>query len=118
MEINQEKEFHYHLEAIVERLKVLDNVISFLFEEVPVIIDGQTVMRKRDILTDGEKICVNQERASMREHRDWLFGNMAFKDVRKYRVSQEIENKIQKCLTVIYLTGWEKNVNEIEIDKN
>ncbi|WP_264520360.1 hypothetical protein [Flavobacterium sp. N1994] len=117
MAIKKEREFHYHLEAVVERLKLLDNVISFLFEEIPVNIDGEIVMRKRDILTDGEKICVNQERASMREYREYIFGNMAFKDVRKYLVSQEIEDKIQKILTVIILTGWEKQINEIDINE-
>lgn len=116
MAINQDENFHYHLEAIVERLKVLDNVISFLYEEIPVIINGKKEMRKRDILTDGEKICVNQERASMREYRDYLFGNMEFKNVRIYRVTPTIEAKIKECLIIIKNTDWTKNINEININ--
>ncbi len=110
------KEPHYHLEYAVERLKLLDNVISFLYEEIPVTIDGNTVMRKRTILTDGEKICVNQERASLREYRDYLFGKMEFKYVRFSNVSPEVEKKIQQCLTIIQNTGWQKKINEIDIN--
>lgn len=91
---------------VQQRLNFLDTINSFLFEEIPVEIKGITQYRKRDILTDGEKICISQERASLRDFISHKNGEINEKQVRNYKVSQKIEDKISACVIIIKQTNW------------
>ncbi len=53
---------------------------------------------KTAIFTAGEIICINQERASLFELRDYNSGLRELKDCRKYKVSATIDRKINQCL--------------------
>ena len=88
------------------RLNFLDTINSFLFEDLPVEIKGVTQYRKRDILSDGEKICISQERASLRDFISHKNGEINEKQVRNYKVSQKIEDKINACVIIIKQTNW------------
>jgi hypothetical protein len=88
------------------RLDFLNIINSFLFEDIPVIIRDQTQYRKRDILTDGEKICISQERASLRDFISYKNREIDKHQVRQYRVSEKIEGKIAACVIIIKQTNW------------
>ncbi|SCY94331.1 hypothetical protein [Flavobacterium caeni] len=103
------------LDQVVDRLEALDLIISFLFQEIEVTVLGEKVWRKRDILTDGEKICVNQERASLREYRDFLLGLINESDVRVYKVPDTIEKKLKECENLIHELKYKRRINDIEI---
>lgn len=104
------------IDQVVERLATLDSINSFLFEDVQVEISGQMVTRKRDILTPGEKICLSQERACLREYRDFLLGNLDEKHVRYYIVPLPIEMKLWQCLKLMKSTNWTRKVEQIEVN--
>ncbi|MRX40379.1 hypothetical protein GJU43_13915 [Flavobacterium sp. LC2016-23] len=91
------------------RLDFLDIINSFLFEEIPVKIKDETQYRKRDILTDGEKICLSQERASIRDFLAYKHGEIDKNQVRQYQVSEKIELKIKTCVIIIKQTNWLEN---------
>ncbi|WP_167498048.1 hypothetical protein [Flavobacterium resistens] len=93
---------------VQNRLNFLDVINSFLFEDIPVEIKGVTLYRKRNILTDGEKICISQERASLRDFISHKNGEINEKQVRNYKVSQKIEDKINACVIIIKQTNWHK----------
>lgn len=95
-------------QEVQTRLDFLDIINSFLFEDVPIQIKGMTQYRKRDILTDGEKICVSQERASLRDFLSYKRGEINEKQVRNYKVSDKIEEKISTCVIIIKQTNWLK----------
>ncbi|MDA6068667.1 hypothetical protein NJT12_03450 [Flavobacterium sp. AC] len=88
------------------RLEFLDVINSFLFEDIPVLIKDETKYRKRDILTDGEKICLSQERAAIRDFISYKNGEIDKKQVRQYKVSEKIEGKINACVIIIKQTNW------------
>lgn len=90
------------------RLDFLDIINSFLFEDIPVIIRTETQYRKRDILTDGEKICLSQERAAIRDFLSYKRGEIDKNQVRQYKVSEKIEGKIATCVIIIKQTSWLK----------
>lgn len=90
------------------RLDFLDIINSFLFEDVPVKIKGEIQYRKRGILTDGEKICLSQERAAIRDFLSYKKGEIDKKQVRNYKVSDKIEDKINTCVIIIKQTNWLK----------
>lgn len=90
----------------LNRLEFLDIINSFLYEEIPVKINDVTQYRKRDILTDGEKICVSQERGAIRDFLSYKKGEIDKRQVRHYKVSEKIENKIEYCVMIIKETGW------------
>ena len=108
-------QLHGDIENVASRLEMLDSIVSFLFEDIEVNIDGSTVTRKRDILSVGEKICLNQERASLREYRDHLLGKMNLEYVRFYKVSTAIEKKFFDCVITMEAMNWTKKINEIEV---
>lgn len=66
---------------IDERLEILKTIIKY--SKV-----------KTAIFTAGEIICINQERASLFELRDYNNGLRELKDCRQYKVSDKIEKKI------------------------
>lgn len=105
-----------NLDQVVDRLEALDLIISFLFQEIEVTVDGEKVWRKRDILSDGEKICVNQERACLREYRDFLLGLINESDVRAYKVPESIEKKLKECANLIHELKYKRRINDIEIN--
>lgn len=90
------------------RLDFLNVINSFLFEDIPVIIREETKYRKRDILTDGEKICLSQERASLRDFISYKNREIDKHQVRQYKVSEKIEAKIATCVIIIKQTNWLK----------
>ncbi|CAD0004416.1 hypothetical protein [Flavobacterium chungangense] len=90
------------------RLDFLDIINSFLFEDVPVKIKGEIQYRKREILKDGEKICISQERAAIRDFLSYKKGEIDKKQVRNYKVSDKIEDKINTCVIIIKQTNWLK----------
>ena len=104
------------LDQVVNRLELLDNIITFLFKEIEVTVDGEKVWRKRDIITDGEKICVNQERACLRDYRDFLLGYRSEEDVRFYKVSDIVEKKLQKCISTMKDLKWYRRIEDIEVN--
>lgn len=101
------------LEKVLDRLKQLGKIISHQFEEID--IDNPTKVNPQ-FFTAGEKTCINQERRSLREVKDYLNGKIAQVDIRFYKVSPQIEKKIQSCLEHINNTGWKQNINNIEIN--
>ncbi len=88
------------------RLDFLNIINSFLFEDVPVKVKNETQYRKRNILTDGEKICVSQERAAIRDFLSYRKGEIDKNQVRQYTVSAKIEEKIDTCVIIIKQTNW------------
>lgn len=90
------------------RLDFLDIINSFLFEDIPVKIKNEIQFRKRDILTDGEKICMSQERAALRDFINFKNGEIDKNQVRQYKVSEKIEGKINTCVIIIKQTNWLK----------
>lgn len=101
------------LEKVISRLELLGKVISHQFQEVD--IDNPTKVNPQ-FFTSGEKTCINQERRSLREVKDYFNGNIAKVDIRFYNVSPAIEKKIQSCIEHITNTGWKQNINNIEIN--
>lgn len=88
------------------RLEFLDIINSFLFEDIPVKINDEIQYRKRDILTDGEKICLSQERGAIRDFISFKKGEIDKTQVRQYKVSEKIEYKINTCVIIIKQTNW------------
>lgn len=88
------------------RLEFLDIINSFLFEDVPVKINDETQYKKREILTDGEKICVSQERGALRDFLSYKRGEIDKRQVRQYQVSEKVETKIKACVLIIKQTDW------------
>ena len=56
---------------------------------------------KTAIFTTGEIICINQERASLFELRDYNSGLRELKDCRQYKVSAKIDKNIDQCISDI-----------------
>lgn len=88
------------------RLDFLDIINSFLFEDIPVTIKDEIQFRKRDILSDGEKICLSQERGAIRDFLSYRRGEIDKNQVRQYKVSEKIEAKIATCVIIIKQTNW------------
>lgn len=103
------------LDQVVDRLAMLDAIISFLFQEITIVVDGEKLHRKRAILTDGEKICVNQERACLREYRDFLLGQRSEDHVRYYTVSGKIERKFVACIAIMKASDFKRSTDDIEV---
>jgi hypothetical protein len=101
------------LEKITDRLQVLAIVIAHQFQEVD--IDNPTKVNVQ-FFTPGEKTCINQERRSLREVKEYFNGNLDKSQIRFYKVSDLIEKKINSCLDHINKTGWKHNINNIEIN--
>lgn len=101
------------IEKITDRLHLLGLVISHQFQEV-----GEDNPTKVNVqfFTSGEKTCINQERRSLREVKEYFNGNIAKADIRWFKVSEVIEKKINSCLDHIHKTGWKQNINNIEIN--
>jgi len=102
------------LDKVVGRLQVLDTVVSHQFEEIG--NDNPTKVNAQ-FFTAGEKICINQERASLRTIKNYWNNamNTSVDDIVFYRVSEGIEKKIQSCLKHIATTGWQRNINHINV---
>lgn len=94
------------------RLDFLDIINSFLFEDIKVMIKDELQYRKRDILTDGEKICLSQERAAIRDFISFKNGEIDKNKVRQYKVSEKIEGKIDACVIIIKQTNWLKTLKK------
>lgn len=101
------------LETITMRLEALGKVISHQFQEVDV--DNPTKLNIQ-FFTAGEKTCINQERRSLREVKEFYNGTRTNEEISFYKVSPEVEKKIQSCLDHISRTGWAQNINNIEIN--
>jgi hypothetical protein len=101
------------LEKVISRLELLDKVISHQFQEVD--IDNPTKVNPQ-FFTSGEKTCINQERRSLREVKEYFNGNLDKSQIRFYKVSDLIEKKINSCLEHIEKTAWKHNINNIEIN--
>jgi len=101
------------IEKVTDRLNILGIVISQQFQEVD--IDNPTKVNVQ-FFTPGEKTCINQERRSLREVKEYFNGNIAKGDIKFYTVSPEIQKKINSCLDHISRTGWKQNINNIEIN--
>jgi len=78
-------------EQILERLELLFTILQYT-----------TI--KTDVLTAGERICINMERASLFELLDFNAGLREMADCRNYKVSPEIEKKIQSNINTINLS--------------
>lgn len=98
----------YTLREAKNRLNFLDIIHSFLFEDIEVIVRNESEFRKREILTIGEKICISQERAALRDFISYNNGEIDEKEVRNYKVSPIIESKIEACVSIIKQTNWLK----------
>lgn len=82
-----------HLEAINERLDDLFMVLVFCSYQ-------------QKTFTEGQRICINQERAALLDHKNYLFDTLCLSEVREYRVPEQIEEKVQFTLKKITDTDW------------
>ncbi|WP_264547992.1 hypothetical protein [Flavobacterium sp. N2820] len=73
-----------HLEEISQRIEELQDAL---------VIDTEL---KKTIFTPGERICINQEIASLLDRRKYLFSEKKLKEVFVYNVPESIENKLKK----------------------
>lgn len=100
----------YHLDNVVNRLAVLDTIIAHQFEK-----KNEFDFKNPRLFTNGEITCINQERMSLREFKEYLFRQRKHEDVRFISVSTHIETKIQNCLQLIEDTKWQRNINQIKV---
>lgn len=73
-----------HLEKINERIQELHEAL---------VIDSEL---KKTRFTPGERICINQEIASLLDRKRYLFGEKHLKEVFVYNVPESIENKLKQ----------------------
>ena len=73
-----------HIQEINERIEELQDAL---------VIDTEL---KKTRFTPGERICINQEIASLFDRRKYLFAEKPLKEVFVYRVPESIENKLEQ----------------------
>ena len=73
-----------HLQEINERIEELQDALK---------IDTEL---NKTRFKPGERICINQEIASLFDRRKYLFSEKPLKEVFVYRVSESIENKLKQ----------------------
>ena len=75
-------------QSIYERLEDLHNVLVYCSE---LQLHG-----RMHVFKTGERICINQEIASLYDRRRYLFQEKPLKEVFVYRVPESIENKLKQ----------------------
>ncbi|WP_445720262.1 hypothetical protein [Flavobacterium sp.] len=73
-----------HIQEINERIEELQDAL---------VIDTEL---KKTRFTPGERICINQEIASLYDHQRYLLLEKPLKEVFVYRVPESIENKLKQ----------------------